>query len=177
MRHIGLFAFGLVACFIFFDFCRQRPETFQEDPWRGCIALLAVSMAAGIPYFAYYAGASFRQGLLASAVNLALILGGFAVVHAEAGILCAGAFCQGVESSLSHNGFTADVVLLHDLSSGLYFATVTFTTLGYGDLQPHPALQLLASSLAIAGYLHLATLIGMVLHWFDRNGRPDKRPS
>lgn len=45
----------------------------------------------------------------------------------------------------------------------LYFSSVTFSTLGYGDFSPdQPVTKLLAALQAISGNLHLAALVGAV---------------
>lgn len=44
----------------------------------------------------------------------------------------------------------------------LYFSVVTWTTLGYGDFQPKPALRLLAAMQAVYGYLFLGLIVGSV---------------
>lgn len=56
-------------------------------------------------------------------------------------------------------------VLLQDLGTGFYFSLVTWTTLGYGDLQPPPNLRLLASSEAILGYISMGILVALLLQW------------
>lgn len=47
-------------------------------------------------------------------------------------------------------------------SDSLYFSIVTWTTLGYGDFQPKPALRLLAAMQAVYGYLFLGLIVGSV---------------
>jgi len=42
----------------------------------------------------------------------------------------------------------------------IYFATVTFSTLGYGDIQPSTDVRLVAAVHAIIGNLHLGIVIG-----------------
>ena len=46
----------------------------------------------------------------------------------------------------------------------LYFVVVTFSTLGYGDLQPPPEARLWAGLLAIYGNIHLGLLAGAVFY-------------
>lgn len=43
--------------------------------------------------------------------------------------------------------------------TSLYFAIVTWTTLGYGDIAPPPGLQLLAALEAILGYVYLGCIV------------------
>lgn len=45
----------------------------------------------------------------------------------------------------------------------IYFSTVTFSTLGYGDFQPAPAARLWAGFEAVIGNLHLGIFVGSVL--------------
>ncbi|MCY4460229.1 MAG: potassium channel family protein [Albidovulum sp.] len=49
---------------------------------------------------------------------------------------------------------------------GLYFSTVTFSTLGYGDFQPTPDGRLLAASQALCGYLYMGLVIGLAVNGF-----------
>jgi len=49
---------------------------------------------------------------------------------------------------------------------GLYFSLVTFTTLGFGDLQPFPQGRLAASFQALSGYLYLGLGIGLAVNGF-----------
>ena len=64
--------------------------------------------------------------------------------------------------------------LLQDLGTGFYFSLVTWTTLGYGDLQPPPNLRLLASSEAILGYISMGILVALLLQWLTshRSSQP-----
>lgn len=58
---------------------------------------------------------------------------------------------------LKANGTDVDA----DFSKALYFSIVTFTTLGYGDFQPHDNLRLFAAVQAIFGYLFLGLVVGL----------------
>lgn len=42
----------------------------------------------------------------------------------------------------------------------IYFSSVTFSTLGYGDFAPHPALRIVAATQALLGNLHLGMIVG-----------------
>ena len=46
--------------------------------------------------------------------------------------------------------------------SALYFSSVTWTTLGYGDITPSPDFLLVAASEALLGYITMSLLIGSV---------------
>jgi hypothetical protein len=56
-------------------------------------------------------------------------------------------------------GPNSDPILNRDV---VYFAAVTFSTLGFGDFRPSPDARLIAASVAILGNLHLAVLVGAV---------------
>jgi len=43
---------------------------------------------------------------------------------------------------------------------GIYFSTVTWTTLGYGDVQPKPDIRLIAALEALLGYIYFGLLVG-----------------
>ena len=51
----------------------------------------------------------------------------------------------------------------------LYFSVTTFTTLGYGDLQPIPAMRLATSIEALAGMLSMALFVSMIWLWCQEN--------
>lgn len=78
----------------------------------------------------------------------------FAAFHANAGVFCATDIC-GSASGRFH----------YDFATAIYFSIVTFTTLGYGDFQPNPALRLLAAIQALFGYLYLGLFVGAAIHW------------
>ena len=63
--------------------------------------------------------------------------------------------------------------LLHDLGTGFYFSLVTWTTLGYGDLQPPEPLRLLAGSEAILGYISMGVLVALLLQWLTAAKKTD----
>lgn len=48
-----------------------------------------------------------------------------------------------------------------DETTGLYFSVVTWTTLGYGDLQPAHGLRLIAALEALLGYVFLGLIVGI----------------
>lgn len=87
-------------------------------------------------------------GLLANSFGL---LGFFAIAHFEAGVIGA---CADPK--------LANVACRPALSTAIYFSTVTWTTLGYGDLKPIESLQLLAAGEALLGYLYLGLLVAYV---------------
>jgi hypothetical protein len=42
----------------------------------------------------------------------------------------------------------------------IYFSSVTFSTLGYGDFAPHPSARIIAATQALLGNLHLGMIVG-----------------
>lgn len=42
----------------------------------------------------------------------------------------------------------------------IYFSSVTFSTLGYGDFAPHPSFRIIAAIQAMLGNLHLGMIVG-----------------
>ncbi|WP_282095813.1 potassium channel family protein [Epibacterium ulvae] len=50
--------------------------------------------------------------------------------------------------------------IVPDAATALYFSTVTFSTLGYGDFAPSVDLRLVASAQALIGNLHLGMIVG-----------------
>lgn len=52
--------------------------------------------------------------------------------------------------------------------TAIYFSTVTWTTLGYGDFAPHPMLQVLAALEACAGLTFFGVLIGFTVHQLNK---------
>lgn len=54
-----------------------------------------------------------------------------------------------------------------DLRTALYFSVVTWTTLGYGDLQPLPEDRLIAAFAAFMGYFYMALLTGLCIVGFS----------
>jgi voltage-gated potassium channel len=66
------------------------------------------------------------------------------------------------------NGFTS-------IPISVYWAVVTLTTVGYGDLAPKTPLgQLLASAVMILGYAIIAVPTGIVTSELVRGGRPER---
>ena len=92
----------------------------------------------------------------------AMGLATFAVLHAEAGVICAAPVCHGSLQATRHG---QSIAVYHDLPTALYFSIVTFTTLGYGDLQPSTHMRPVAAVQALVGYVYLGLFVGSATHW------------
>ena len=50
-----------------------------------------------------------------------------------------------------------------DLYDSIYWASTTFTTLGYGDFLPNREGRVLSMSISIIGSIHMVTLMSIIL--------------
>ena len=63
------------------------------------------------------------------------------------------------------------------LDDAIYFAIVTWTTLGYGDLQPLGHYRLIAAIEALYGYFYLGLTVGLMINYLDQEmGGLRKKP-
>ena len=137
----------------------------------GLLLLVMISMSSlGFVTFWAYVQDDIHDGwaLSASITCGFFIIALFAEIHASAGIMCAAANCQAIVTT------TEGLPLVHDRSDGFYFPVVTFTTLGYGDFQPHPYLRPLAALQALVGYIFLGFTVGSAWQSIARNGTANK---
>lgn len=51
-------------------------------------------------------------------------------------------------------------IIRPSLLDAIYFSSVTFSTLGYGDFAPHPSARMIAATQALLGNLHLGMVVG-----------------
>lgn len=105
----------------------------------------------------YLGGARvITQALAASKYKIMVFLGGVSAL-----ILISGTGMYLIEGP--ENGFTSIPV-------SMYWAVVTLTTVGYGDISPHtPVGQFLASFLMITGYAIIAVPTGIVTAEFTKS--------
>ena len=81
--------------------------------------------------------------------------------------ICAVAFtCVGIRDT-GRNG-SGDVEVVHSFTDALYFSVVTFTTLGYGDMQPLPGWRWLAATEAALGACLIAAFVVVLSRKFVR---------
>ena len=106
------------------------------------IAAVFASITGIYPFAVHYIG---RKRLLLSLMwHAGSIILTFSAIYRGFGVL-----------SGEHHVFPS-------FSASLYFSTVTWTTLGYGDFQPTEQLQLLAAGQAGLGYLFLGLIVAII---------------
>ena len=118
-----------------------------EAPY-GAVLLIVLALAASL--FIVWMAMRTRMTLPRLLAYIALqfnIIAIYAMIYARIGL------------------FDGSGALLQDLGTGFYFSLVTWTTLGYGDLQPPPNLRLIASSEAILGYISMGVLVALLMQW------------
>ncbi len=95
-------------------------------------------------------------------------------------------FLDGIISSLQIIVFCAQYFSLRGVNSPsgytditwtdyIYFSTVTFTTLGYGDFSPTPEARLIAAAEAFLGNMHLGILVAAAFLAVSVNNRHEKQ--
>ena len=78
-------------------------------------------------------------------------------------------FFQSNEDSSCLVDKTSDGDQVINLSDAIYFSYVTWTTLGYGDIQPVGFCRILAASEAVVGYVFLALVVAYLIHLYRRD--------
>nr|WP_010133365.1 ion channel [Microbulbifer agarilyticus] len=120
--------------------------------FRGLSFLL---MSVTVPIFVSWAfnHRDFRyriQAFIYFVVIIVVEIAGFAALYEREGIVCEGR-------------------LVKDAYTSIYFSIVTWTTLGYGDCVPTPAMRQWAALQAVLGYIMMAIFTALVLNFL--NGR------
>ncbi|MGG7568622.1 potassium channel family protein [Rhodovulum sp. DZ06] len=169
---------------------RLFPDNFSGTTVLGAPAdaflVFGVMVAAAVAGWSYF-HSGVRDGVAVASllsVSFLLILL-FAAIFAREGVMCSAAACPGAERMRETAQFGAQgdpgrfIEVYASAGTALYFAVVTFTTLGYGDLQPMPEQRLFAAALAMAGYLVLGMLVGLLIDWGNdfrtREAHEDRR--
>lgn len=149
-------------------------QPISEQPLAALIVSLLLGASAVSVFLAHFSrNVSNRFAWGTIFTNGALMILFFALLHSAAGIMCTSPICVGTQAVQFDvaNGSVATANLDSRFLSGLYFSVVTFTTLGYGDFQPHPDLRLLAGFEAVLGYIYLGLTVGAAI---DLGGRGDR---
>ncbi|QDT14046.1 potassium channel family protein [Alienimonas californiensis] len=92
-----------------------------------------------------------------AAANLALLLAAFATIYK-----IYGTSAETDSASYIANSTTTPETKVTTFGDALYYSVVTFTTLGYGDLQPRGVLRFMACLETFVGYLVLGILASTV---------------
>jgi hypothetical protein len=71
-------------------------------------------------------------------------------------------------SFYSKNGMILDGKISHEIRDALYFSIVTWTTLGYGDIQPTDASKMMAASEALIGVISMPILLASMLYMLSK---------
>ena len=122
-------------------------------PWTGMGAILTSFIVSGSIFAEVLQGRiGYRRSGLLLMIHGTIYLAVASLVNFEIGVV-------GTDGRIE---FWSDAV---------YFTIVTFTTLGYGDLQPVSDLRLLAAVQALLGYLFLGLSIVMLTGWLTNEGR------
>ncbi len=128
-------AFAATACF--------RPTAIFEY---GVLVPIAISAASII----FLAAEAFEDEVRPERVSLMVFLLGMSIVLVFARHYQFHGFRETEEGSFPSFG------------EALYFSVVTWTTLGFGDLTPTPAIRPVAALQALLGYVFLGVLVGSV---------------
>ena len=133
--------------------------------------------------------AHFNDSVANSIVWASICLSGFALIlffaflHQAEGILCTAPICPNTDIISEHDPRlltplgTSHMSAWHvinpqqgvglyldqNFSTTLYYSTVTFTTLGYGDFQPLPRMRTIAGIEALIGYGYLGMVVGLLI--------------
>ena len=143
--------------------------------------LIALSALATLAPFVGH----FSPAVPDPAAWLAILLAGFgvivafALIQSTALVICTAPVCDGGVTFYTDGQSLADaaspgaepVELVGTFRTGFYFSIVTFTTLGYGDMQPRPEMRLYAAFEALLGYLYLGLIVGSAIDFGGRTGR------
>lgn len=158
-RLLGIFGIVLVPTAMNFAILLisvHVAPVFSQAVWSafviGALSFL-ISLCSFIAYYDDDISASWAWASITT--NGLIVIVVFASIHKGAGIIYAGPMD------------TPGVVAL-DWATAIYFSTVTFTTLGYGDFQPVATLRLVAAGEALLGYLFLGLLVGAALQTVSR---------
>lgn len=97
----------------------------------------------------------------------------FAYIYTQKGIIKNGNYIN-----FANQECDASIPIVRDYSTCLYFSTVTFTTLGYGDFHPAEGTRGVAALESMVGFLFLGFFVGMVayqLHIINKRHLSDIR--
>lgn len=165
LRIIFIYPYHLVASGMYFETNLKRIYEI-DDRWYLCTMMFLFWL--GICYIMYYSNR--KKGImgnykppwrllvlaLESTLMIATVIGFFTHAYMQLGIV----------DSIGN--------VQQDLKTCLYFSTVTFSTLGYGDFSPTKAARGLAAFQSLMGYLTLGVLIGLFISLLNEGPQKTK---
>ncbi|RLK10967.1 potassium channel family protein [Ruegeria conchae] len=173
--------FPLLILLGFLIICVLRPRellAFGFEVWGYELPpfpiILIVATAAGLASISAHFSRHIPNWAAWSAILLGAFLTilAFAALNSVVGVYCTAAICPGASAYvfqdglpvLVPDGYVGETVMIDkSFRNALYFSVVTFTTLGYGDMQPSPNFRLYAGYQAVLGYLYLGMIVGIVI--------------
>ena len=157
-RSVYVFIYTAVcaSCLVTTALQIRIPEMIMPAIGYQLVLLLATAVGL-LPEGKGTSGFLTRMDLILCAVlSVAINIGCYAIIHRTVGI----------HDSTDFGG----PISLIDAS---YFSIVTFTTLGFGDLQPTPDGRIYAAIQALSGYVYLGIVIGLAVNGFNPLSRKD----
>jgi hypothetical protein len=121
----------------------------SDSLWAVGATLFMPGFMAVIGVFWVYSGRVRRRTLF-----VFLVVGGVTAIWSHALLY------QGIGLSMPLDEHGNPEAL--DYADALYFSIVTFSTLGYGDIQPKEHFRLLSALQALYGYLYLGLMVGLL---------------
>ena len=114
--------------------------------WVGAHAIAVGVICAGLVTLFLLARGQYTEAVTTTGIFIQalLLIGNFAAIYAGHGLI----------DPVVQDGQSSPIM------RGIYFSTVTWTTLGYGDVQPKPDIRLIAALEALLGYIYFGLLVG-----------------
>lgn len=95
-------------------------------------------------------------GIAALLISMLIVLAGFSSIYEHTGLI------------------EGNTVVKGDGNLAIYFSAVTWSTLGYGDIQPAADSRAIAAAQAMIGYVYMGLLTTVILSWLlgNKNDSP-----
>lgn len=131
----------------------RKYRVYEKDSKKDLSSSFWVRFVGNISSLAWLYGESWKRIFLTSAATITA----YSVLYTISGIETV----TTVPDSITIQGFQVQMPeYINQVLSGIYFSILTFSTMGYGDLQPHnDIIRFLAGSEAILGGLLLAAFV------------------